>query len=81
MQKQKGDSMEKGKRGIDTKSMTQIALCVTLLSVASYLVIPLPFTPITVSIPFIPGDIIKCVIASVIGVSLNKVFAKLSIDV
>lgn len=186
--------MEKGKRGIDTKSMTQIALCVTLLSVTSYLVIPLPFTPIvlsmhtvmvnliglllkpkhaactiglyllmgliglpifsggtsgpaklfgptggfyfgflfavvlislfkgekinliryivvtiflgipvqhmfaiafmcfhngfnlkaaalTVSIPFIPGDIIKCVIASIIGVSLNKVFAKLSIDV
>ena len=186
--------MKKEKRSIDIKSMTQIALCVTLLSVTSYLVIPLPFTPIvlsmhtvmvnliglllkpkhaaytiglyllmgliglpvfsggtsgpaklfgptggfyfgflfavilisvfkgeminllryivvtiflgipiqhifaivfmcfhngfnlkaaalTVSIPFIPGDIIKCVIASVIGVSLNKVFAKISIDV
>lgn len=34
---------------------------------------------LTVSVPFIPGDIIKCVAASVIGVSLNKVFAKLSI--
>lgn len=33
---------------------------------------------LTVSIPFIPGDIIKCVIASVIGVALNKVLSKTS---
>ncbi|MDE5599219.1 MAG: biotin transporter BioY [Lachnospiraceae bacterium] len=33
---------------------------------------------LTVSLPFIPGDIIKCIIASVIGVALNKVLAKTS---
>ncbi len=39
------------KRGskLDTSSMTKIALLVAALSVSSYLVIPLPFTPIVLS--------------------------------
>ena len=169
--------MNEKEKKLDVQSMTKIALCVTILSISSYLVIPLPFTPIvlsmhtvmvnliglllkpkhaaytiliyllmgliglpifsggtagpgklfgptggfyfgflfavryavvticlgipvqhifailfmcfyndfnikaaalTVSLPFIPGDIIKCIIASVIGVALNKVLAKTS---
>ena len=38
----------KGKR-LDTSSMTKIALLTALLSVSSYLVFPLPFTPIVLS--------------------------------
>lgn len=33
---------------------------------------------LAVSLPFIPGDVIKCVIASIIGVSLSKALAKMS---
>lgn len=31
----------------------------------------------TVSVPFIPGDIIKCIVASILGVALNKVLPRL----
>ncbi len=38
----------RGKK-LDTSSMTRIALLIAVLSVSSYLVIPLPFTPIVLS--------------------------------
>lgn len=38
------------KKGSDVQSMAKIALCATLLVVASYPVIPLPFTPIVFSV-------------------------------
>lgn len=38
----------KGKR-LDTSGMTKIALLTALLSVSSYLILPLPFTPIVLS--------------------------------
>lgn len=39
----------KKEKGLDTSGMTKIALCVAVLSASSYLVIPLPFTPIVLS--------------------------------
>lgn len=41
--------MIKEKNKMSVQSMTKIALCVTILCVSSYLVIPLPFTPIVLS--------------------------------
>lgn len=40
---------ERMRRKLDITSMTKIALCVAVLSVSSYLVIPLPLTPIVLS--------------------------------
>lgn len=51
----------KGK--IDVKSMTKIALCITILSISSYLVLPLPFTPIVLSL--------HTVMVNLIGLILN----------
>lgn len=42
--------MEKTGTTLSVQSMTRIALCVTILCVSSYLVIPLPFTPIVLSL-------------------------------
>ncbi len=38
-----------GPRKTNTAALTQIALCVALLCISSYLVIPLPFTPVVLS--------------------------------
>ena len=43
------DRKEKKEKKVDVRSMVQIALCVAILSISSYLVIPLPFTPIVLS--------------------------------
>lgn len=42
--------METKEKKLDTVSMTKIALMVAILSISSYLVIPLPFTPIVLSL-------------------------------
>ncbi|MDE5599220.1 MAG: biotin transporter BioY [Lachnospiraceae bacterium] len=43
------NKMNKKEKKLDVQSMTKIALCVTILSISSSLVIPLPFTPIVLS--------------------------------
>lgn len=47
---------------IDTSSMTKIALLVALLSVSSYLVIPLPFTPIVLSMHTVMVNLIGLIL-------------------
>lgn len=42
----------------NTAALTQTALCVTLLCIASYLVIPLPFTPILLSMHTVAVNVI-----------------------
>ncbi|MDD6057177.1 MAG: biotin transporter BioY [Clostridiales bacterium] len=63
--------MHTGKNKLDTASMTKIALLVALLSVASYLVIPLPFTPIVLSM--------HTVMVNLIGLTLKPSHAAYTI--
>ncbi len=51
-----GDASRRNR--IDTAGMTKIALCVALLCATSYLVIPLPFTPIVLSLQTIMVNLI-----------------------
>lgn len=51
----------------DVRSMTKIALCITVLSISSYLVIPLPFTPIVLSL--------HTIMVNLIGLILKPKFA------
>ncbi len=46
----------------DVRNMTQIALCITVLCVSSYLVIPLPFTPIVLSLHTIMVNLIGLIL-------------------
>lgn len=55
----------------NTVALTQTALCVTLLCIASYLVIPLPFTPILLSM--------HTVAVNVIGLLLRPKYATIAI--
>ena len=52
------NKMKKKENKLDVQSMTKIALCVTILSISSYLVIPLPFTPIVLSMHTIMVNLI-----------------------
>lgn len=54
--------MNTGQNKLDISSMTKIALCVSLLSVTSYLVIPLPFTPIVLSLQTVMVNIIGLIL-------------------
>lgn len=54
--------MNKRENKIDTQSMTKIALCVAVLSASSYLVIPLPFTPIVLSVHTIMVNLIGLIL-------------------
>lgn len=63
---------DKSKR-LDIQSMTKIALCVTILSISSYLIIPLPFTPIVLSM--------HTVMVNVIGLLLKPKHAAYTIVV
>ncbi len=47
---------------LDIQSMTKIALCVTILSISSYLVIPLPFTPIVLSLHTVMVNLIGLIL-------------------
>lgn len=49
-------------RKLDVQNMTQIALCVTILCISSYLVIPLPFTPIVLSFHTIMVNLIGLIL-------------------
>lgn len=49
----------------DLRSMVEIALCVAILSVSSYLVIPLPFTPIVLSMHTVMVNIIGLILGPV----------------
>lgn len=60
----------KGNR-LDTSSMTKIALLVAVLSASSYLVIPLPFTPIVLSM--------HTVMVNLIGLMLKPRYAAYTI--
>lgn len=46
----------------DPSSITRIALCVAVLSVSSYLVIPLPFTPIVLSMHTVMVNLIGLIL-------------------
>lgn len=48
---------------LDTASMTKIALLTALLSVSSYLVFPLPFTPIVLSVHTIMVNLVGLVLS------------------
>lgn len=47
---------------LDTSSMTKIALCLAVLCVSSYLVIPLPFTPIVLSMQTVMVNLIGLIL-------------------
>lgn len=46
----------------NTKDMTKMALCVAILCVTSFLVVPLPFTPIVISLHTIAVNIIGLIL-------------------
>ena len=46
-----------------TKDMTKMALCVAILCVTSFLVVPLPFTPIVISLHTIAVNIIGLILS------------------
>lgn len=48
-----------------TKDMTKMALCVAILCVTSFLVIPLPFTPIVISLHTIAVNIIGLILSPI----------------
>lgn len=50
------------KKKPDLSGMTKIALCVAVLSASSYLVIPLPFTPIVLSVHTIMVNLIGLIL-------------------
>ena len=56
---------------LKTKNLTKIALCVAILCVTSFLVIPLPFTPIVISL--------HTIVVNVIGLTLKPKHAGLTI--
>lgn len=59
------------KNKLDTSSMTRIALLVAVLSVSSYFIIPLPFTPIVLSM--------HTVMVNLIGLMLKPKYAAYTI--
>ncbi len=65
--------MEQRKSKLDIRIMTKAALCISLLSISSYLVIPLPFTPIVLSL--------HTVMVNLIGLILSPTQAGLTVGV
>lgn len=49
-------------RKLKTQTLTKIALCVAILCVASFLIIPLPFTPIVISLHTIVVNMIGLIL-------------------
>ena len=58
-------------RKLKTQTLTKIALCVAILCVTSFLIIPLPFTPIVISL--------HTIVVNIIGLTLKPKEAGLSI--
>jgi len=58
-------------RKLKTQTLTKIALCVALLCVTSFFIVPLPFTPIVISL--------HTIVINIIGIILNPKEAALSI--
>lgn len=56
---------------LKTQNLTKIALCVAILCVTSFLVVPLPFTPIVISL--------HTIVVNVIGLTLKPKHAGLTI--
>ena len=54
-----------------TQNLTKIALCVAILCVTSFLVVPLPFTPIVISL--------HTIVINIIGLILNPKHAAISV--
>lgn len=54
--------MTKNRTTHRVQSMTKIALCVTILCVSSYLIIPLPFTPIVLSLHTVMVNLIGLIL-------------------
>lgn len=54
--------MNKQKKQLDISDMTKAALCAALLSASSYLVLPLPFTPIVLSLHTVMVNLIGLVL-------------------
>lgn len=50
------------KKQLTIREITQIALCVSLLCVTSYLVIPLPFTPVVISLQTVMVNVIALIL-------------------
>lgn len=67
----KREIMSRRTKRLDISSMTKIALLTALLSISSYLIIPLPFTPIVLSM--------HTVIVNVIGLVLKPSHAAYTI--
>lgn len=61
------------KTKITIKEMTKLSLCIALLSISSYIVIPLPFTPIMIT-----GQTIA---VNLIGLILNPIHSAICISV
>ena len=58
-------------RKIKTQTLTKIALCVAIMCVTSFLIIPLPFTPVVISL--------HTIVVNIIGLILKPKEAGLSI--
>lgn len=58
-------------RKLETKTLTKIALCVAIMCVTSFFIIPLPFTPIVISL--------HTIVVNIIGLILKPKEAGLSI--
>ncbi len=58
---------------LKTQNLTKIALCVAILCVTSYLVVPLPFTPIVISL--------HTIVVNIIGLILKPKHAGLCIGI
>ena len=56
---------------LKTQNLTKIALCVAILCVTSFLVVPLPFTPIVISL--------HTIVVNVIGLTLKPKYAGITI--
>lgn len=54
--------MNNTRNKVNVQNMTKVALCVTILCVSSYLVIPLPFTPIVLSLHTIMVNLIGLIL-------------------
>lgn len=54
--------MTEYKKTTDIQEMTKVAFCVTILCISSYIVIPLPFTPIVLSLHTVMVNIIGLIL-------------------
>ena len=66
-----GKGIERMHTKLKTKTLTRIALCVAIMCVTSFLIIPLPFTPVVISL--------HTIVVNIIGLILKPKEAALSI--